>query len=112
MLVKTIITCKNCRTKKHIGISDGNNNCYERAALISHVETQSKCCTEPDYYMYPDGDQIKPEDTCKDKQCTGFGKNLIDRGYTFLVCPSTITLNVGNLTWNSDAPKTNHICVG
>lgn len=47
------ITCISCGMKKHIGIEEGIASCFERVNLIDFEQDKSKCCSKPDYFMYP-----------------------------------------------------------
>ena len=46
------ITCRNCGMSKFIGVNEGMDN-LERFDLIAHEQTRAKCCSSPDYAMYP-----------------------------------------------------------
>jgi len=47
------ITCISCGIKKHIGIDEGIDVACERINLIDFEEKKAKCCSKPNYYMYP-----------------------------------------------------------
>lgn len=57
-LLTVPITCVHCGLQKRISMTDGcepPEYGYDRAILIQFVDKTSKCCSDPMYYMNPEG---------------------------------------------------------